>query len=319
MNYTNEEYLEIYKTMSYARKFSLVFEEYAMKGILPGFHHLSLGQEGLTVGVWTERGENDWIMPAHRCRPMFGWGTDIEAYLAEILGKKTGLCGGLSGDSHIYVPQYRVGPSSGMLGYSQNMGVGVALAYKLKKVDGCVVIGIGDGGFEEGVISEALNMIAIWKLPVVFYIDNNGYGISTPAKYSSAINDLSERAAGFGLPGSSYDATDVFLVKDVMHEAMAKARRGEPSVVEFRTNRWQGHFVGDPATYRDPAEVEEAKMNRDPMKWCRNFMLLHKVATEAEMDAIDQEREAYVRSIVEKTLAAPGKTREDVLRPVFAD
>lgn len=319
MSYTGTEYLEIYKVMAYARKFSLVFEEYAMKGILPGFHHLSLGQEGLTVGIWTEKGENDWIIPAHRCRPMFGWYADPQTYLMEILGKRTGLNGGMSGDSHIFLPKKRIGPSSGMLSYAQSMSVGVGLTYKMDNIDGCVIVGIGDGGFNEGVIAEALNMTAIWKLPIVWYIDNNGYGISTSAKDVYAINDLSERAKGFGLPGSSYDGTDVFLVKEVMREAKARARRGEPSVVEFRTNRWQGHFVGDPAKYRDSALVEEAKANRDPVKWCRNFVLLHTDATEEKLDAIDKEQEAYVRELVQNALDAPLKTREDILRPVFAD
>ena len=186
----------------------------------------------------------------------------------------------------------------------------------MDKIDGCVVIGCGDGTLNEGVVSEALNLIAAWKLPVVWYVQNNGYSIASRFTDVTGLQDMSQRAQGFGIPSGSYDGCDVFLVKEVMREAIAKARRGEPSLCEFRTTRWTGHFLGDPQEmYRDMAEVADAKANRDAVKWCRNFMLNHKVAGEAELDAIDAAQEAHLREVILKCLEAPGKSREYVRDP----
>jgi pyruvate dehydrogenase E1 component alpha subunit len=192
------------------------------------------------------------------------------------------------------------------------MGAGVALGYKMDKVDGCVVIGHGDGTLNEGVISETLNMVATWKLPVVWVIENNGIAVSTKVEDSNAIIDLSERGRGFGLPSSSYDATDVLLVREVMREAMAKAKRGEPSLSEFRTVRWLGHFVGDPDLCRDGNIVTDARANRDSLIWFRNHLLAKKMATVEEMDAIDAASDKEIRDSLDFALKQPGKTPEDV-------
>lgn len=318
--YSKKEYLEVYEMLSFSRGFGEITEEYVFKGGLPGFHHPALGEEGMNVGIFSELGPNDWVVPAHRSRSMMAWKIGVKNYIMEMIGKKGGVNGGLSGDSHIFAPQYKVGPYSGLLGQAQSLGAGVALNYKLDKVDGCVVLGVGDGAMNEGIVAETLNIIAAWKLPVVFYIQNNGYGMSMKPEEVTGLTDLAQRGQGFGLPSGTYDATDVFLVKEVMREAMAKARKGEPSFLEFRTTRWTGHFIGDPAVYRDPHEVAVAKANRDPIKWNRNFLLSHEIATEEELNAIDKAQRDILYAAFEESLASPAKTCADVtdLKKVYA-
>ncbi|OLS33772.1 thiamine pyrophosphate-dependent dehydrogenase E1 component subunit alpha [Bacillus sp. MRMR6] len=320
MSYTKEEYLEIYKMLSFSRLFGEITVEYVMKGILPGFHHPGLGEEALMVGIFSELGTDDWIVPQHRCRPMMAWKLGKREYVKEILGRKGGINGGMSGDSHFFVPEKKVGPYDGLLGQAQALAAGVALNYKMNKTNGCVVIGAGDGTMNEGVVAEALNIIAAWKLPVVWYIQNNGYGMSMKPEEATGLRDLSQRGEGFGLLSSTYDGVDVFLVKEVMREAMARARKGEPSLVEFRTTRWTGHFIGDPTVYRDQTEVAVAKANRDPIKWNRNFMLAHNLASEDQLNLIDEELRKEVYSIFDDSLEAPIKSRADVsdLSKVFA-
>lgn len=315
MTNTKEEFLDIYKMLTFSRSFGEVVTEYVMKGALPGFHHPALGEEALMVGIFSELGSEDWIVPAHRCRPMLAWKLGPRNYIMEITGKKGGFNLGMSGDSHYYEPEKKVGPYDALLGQAQAIATGIALNYKMNKTDGCVVIGAGDGTMNEGVIAEALNIIAAWKLPVVWYIQNNGYGMSMKPEDATGLRDLSQRGQGFGLPSATYDGNDVFLVKEVMREAIARARKGEPSLVEFRTTRWTGHFIGDPASYRDPNEIAVAKANKDPLKWNRNFLLAHEIATEAELNAIDKEQRKEVYAAFEDALASPAKTCADVTDP----
>ncbi|WP_094607541.1 Acetoin:2,6-dichlorophenolindophenol oxidoreductase subunit alpha [Sporomusa silvacetica DSM 10669] len=320
MEYSKQEYLKTYEFMIYSRLFEEICEEYVMKGIAGGFHHLGLGDEAVGVGAFSELGPNDWIVPEHRSRPMLSKKFGEHEFISEMLAKPNGMNAGMAGDTHYFVPDKKAGPYSGLLGQTQAMAAGIALNYKLDKIDGCVVIGCGDGTLNEGVIAEALTMIAAWKLPVVWYVQNNSWGMSMPAKKINAINDLSERGLGFGLPSASYDGNDVFLVRDVMREAMAKARKGEPQFIEFKTTRWSGHFVGDPQQYRDLVEVEDAKANKDCVKWCRNYLLVRKIATAEELDTIDAAQSKNLYAAFDAALAEPDKTPEDILDPgkIFA-
>lgn len=319
MNYTTEEYFEMYHQLSFARAYYLIFEEYAMKGIIPGFHHLGMGQEGVMVGIHMEKRPQDWYNSTHRTHPMSALDLGLKPWLGELFAKKNGFAGGMSGEAHMCDPNLHIGPISGLLGATPAMSAGIALAYKMDGRPGCVITGHGDGTTNEGVISEALNMVATWKLPVVWVIDNNGIALSADPKKTNAIADLSERAKGFGLPGSSYDASDVMLVREVMREAIQKAERGEPQLIEFRSCRWLGHFVGDPDLCRDPGIVKEAREKRDPLKNLREYLLGHNLFTAGELDAEDQKNDTEIRAAVEDVLTWPEKSPEDVLCSPLAE
>lgn len=316
MEYTKIEYMDMYETLSFCRSYYLVFEEYALKGVLPGFHHLGLGQEGLMLGLAAEIGEEDWFTSTGRNHPILAKTFGVKEYLCELFCRRTGFAGGMSGEAHWVMAEKKRGPMSGLLGATPSMGAGIALGYKLDKKDGCVVISHGDGTLNEGMISEALNIVAAWKLPVVWVVENNGIAVSTTPKQANAIGDLSERGRGFGLPTSSYDGTDVLLVREVMREAMAKARNNEPSMIEFRTTRWLGHFVGDPDLCRDENVVLDARANRDPLIWYRNHLIAKKIAVAEDLDAIDKATDKEIRDAIEYAMSQPVKTKEDVFRPV---
>lgn len=319
MSYTKEEYLKTYEAISYARNYFLVFEELGSKGVLPGFHHLRLGQEAYAAGIYLEVQPNDWVMPELSYHPFTGKTVGLDKWLCELLAKQGGLNGGWGGEAHWFSREGRIGPWSGFVGSSAGVAVGEALAMKMDKVDGCVVFQSGDGAVNEGIYSESLNLAAIWKLPIVFVIDNNGIALSTFTKDSNAIQDLSERGKGFGLPGSSYDGSDVFLVREVMREAMAKARRCEPSVIEFRTTRWLGHFVGDPDVKREARLIKEEREKRDVLKLCANVIISNNIATAAELEEINAKNAAYVRERVMWTLEQPNNTPEALFnKKIFA-
>jgi pyruvate dehydrogenase E1 component alpha subunit len=314
MSYSKEEYLKVYEDMTYTRAFDEVAEEYFLSGKLVTFHHLGIGDEAVAVGVFEELGPNDWIIPQHRNRPMVAKRVGELDYIAEIITKKNDFLGGYSGDSHLYDVSKKIGPYSGLLGQAQALGAGVALAYKMDRIDGAVVVGCGDGTLNEGVIAEAFNYISAWKLPVAFYIENNGMGMSMPPDKVTGIRDLSERGQGFGIPSASYDGTDVFLVKEVMREAIAKARKGEPTISEFRTTRFGGHFVGDPDLCRDKSIVEEAR-KKDPVKLCADFLISGGYADAGGLKEIDKAQKDRLYGLFDEALTFEQKTFEEVIDP----
>lgn len=311
MSFTKEEYLDTYRLTYFSRRHEEIHYELLMAGKSLGGVHLSLGEEAVFCGVYSEVGPDDWFMPHHRARPVCAQQYGIRSFTAEVQAKPFGGQGGMAGGAHYWSKEKRIGPRIALLGQTQTVGAGIAQYFKQTNTPACVVMGAGDGDLNLGAVSETLNIIAAMKLPVAFYIQNNGYAISTPTEYSSGIDSLAERAAGFGLPSASYDGHDVYLVREVMREAIARARKGEPSVSEFRTTRWAGHFVGDPDNYRDPNVVAEAKKNKDPLVLARDFLLTNKIATEEEIRAIELEQEAVLEDAFNYAISGERLSREE--------
>ncbi|MGI6090293.1 MAG: thiamine pyrophosphate-dependent dehydrogenase E1 component subunit alpha [Saccharofermentanales bacterium] len=317
MSFTKEEYLKTYEITYFSRIREEKHFQVLMEGRSTGGVHLAHGEEAVSAGIYSELTEDDWFLPHHRAKPVCALRYGVKSFEAEIQAKKFGGQQGMGGGSHYYMHSNKIGPRIAILGQCQAVGTGIAQYYKLKKIPGCVVIGSGDGDLNLGAVAEALNIIAAFKLPVAFYIQNNGYAISTTSKYSTGLDSLAERARGFGLPTASYDGTDPFLVKEVMREAMARARKCEPSVVEFKTNRWKGHFVGDNEIYRDKSEVEEAMANSDPVKIARNFILDNNIATEEELLAIEKEQDRIVDEAFEYATSGDTFNREETREHVM--
>ena len=317
MEFTKEKCLDIYKKLSFCRVYEQVLFDAVRSGKCPGMCHPAFGQEGFFVGVQEAMQEEDWLSPQWRGDAQFCLRMGVKEFTTEMLGKRNGPSGGLGGSDHIYSAKDKVGLMSGYLGQGVALGVGVGLAYKLEHRKGCVVVGIGDGEMNEGAISEVLNMTAIYKLPVVIYIHNNGWGMSTSYKKTNAIETMAKRADGFGLPHKTISGTNVMEIIDVMEDACEKARKGEPSVIEFITTRWQGHFFtgagGDDDSYRDTAAIAAEKVRTDPVAFFRNYVLAKGYATEEELDAIDKEQLAVTEDAFEFGLNSPNKTKEDCL------
>jgi len=321
MEFTKQEYLSTYGELYFARAFELKTEELALQGKLAGFFHLTLGAEAIMVGAHSELGPNDWLQPHFRGHPLFALQLGINEFTAEMLGKQKGTYNGLAGAAHLFSKSKKMGPYCGMLGYYQTMAAGVAFAYKVDKVDGCVVMLAGDGTMNEGVVSEVLNLMAIWKLPVAWFIQDNKYAISTKTSDTLGIDKVAERAKGFGLPYNTVDGNNVYEVKAVMREAIIKARKGEPSITAFESTRWKGHFIGDPDFYRDQDEVQKAIEKTDPLKLAQQTLLKGGHATETELRAIEAEQDEIIRKAFEYGMNSPAKTWEDVNNPalVYAD
>lgn len=315
MEYTKEQYLQIYGWLYFSRRYEELSIEYMLAGKGKVMYHLATGEEAVSIGIYSVLGEDDWLVPHFRARPMIALRYGLRDFAAEVHSRSNAPQLGLAGGSHFMHFENRVMIPSAMIGQPVAYGAGIALSMKMDKKPGCVVIGVGDGGLNEGVVFETLNMIAAWKLPVAFYIQNNSLSISTDHSAATGLTNLADRAKGYGLPSASYDGNDVFLVAEVMREAVERARCGEPSVTEFFTTRWEGHFYGDPSVYRNPAVVEKAKEERDGVKNNRNFLLGNHIAAEKELLAVEMEQERLIRDSFDYAFESPELTRDEVRDP----
>lgn len=316
MQYDKKEYLKMYGQLYFARNYETKIEEVFTSGKLPGFYHLSIGQEAIQMGIINELGPNDWFAPHFRSHPAFALRCGVREFTCEMTAKQTGPNHGIASYAHLLVPEKKVGPSNGMLGQTQSIAAGIAQAYKAQKIDGCVVIGCGDGTMQEGVVSEVLNMISAWKLPVAWYVERNDYAISTQVSSVIGTADTVERGKGFGIPSNSYSGDDIILVREVMKEAIERARRGEATISEFRTYRWRGHFVGDPADYRDPAYLQEAKSKHDPLVINRNFLLDNGLVTKSELDEVEKQQMEIINDAFAYADTCPANTPDVVLNQI---
>ncbi len=235
-------------------------------GRMPGFIHLSIGQEGVAAGGCAPLRPDDAVTSTHRGHGHYlAKGGSLRGLLAELLGKATGCCRGKGGSMHIADVAAGYLGANGVLTAGLPLGCGVGLSAKLWRTDQVCVAFFGDGAANRGPFHEAVNLAAIWRLPVVFLCENNGWASTTPFADSTAGGSIAARAAGYGIPGATVDGNDALAVHDAVAAAVARARAGAgPSLLEARTVRWQGHFEGDPQGYRAKAEVAEGR-RADPV------------------------------------------------------
>jgi pyruvate dehydrogenase E1 component alpha subunit len=309
MTFSREEMLETYEKLSFCRYYEKKYEDGAISGEIKGFTHVALGEEAVFAAELTERGPNDWLFPndvrsLSLNAALFG----PRLWTAEGNGRITGVNKGVAGAGHVFSREHRFGPCFALLGAQNGVATGIALAMKLNKVDGCCIAAIGDGTINEGIVSESLNMVAIYKLPFLLLIRNNQFGMGMSVKQHSAV-ELSDRLKGFGLPCTTVDGRDVLAVKAAMRESLAKARQGEPCGLEVKTVRWTGHFVGDPQAYRDKKEAASAR-EFDPMKSYRAYLTGGKIFTTEELDAIDKKNIEIIEDAFAYALSCPGKSKE---------
>ena len=313
-----KDYLKLYQRMLEIRVFEERAAELFMKGELPGFLHPSIGQEAVPVGVCAVLKENDYIISTHRGHgDILAKGADLKKMFAELFGKRSGYCKGKGGSMHIADLDLGILGAVGVVGSCIPIGNGAALAFQMNQTGQVVVTFFGDGASNTGQFHEGLNMASTWNLPVVFVCQNNGVALSTPQGVHQKIKDVSVRAKAYDIPGVTVDGMDVLAVKEVAEAAAARARRGEgPTLIEAKTYRYMGHFVGEPGTdYRTKEEVESWK-KKDAIERFKNTILQKKLATAAEVAKIEQ----GVRDAVEEAIRfgresadpKPEETLEDV-------
>lgn len=311
---------EALRRMYLIRLFEEGAEESYMRGLIHGTMHLSIGQEASAMATCMELTDADKITSTHRGHGhCIAKGADVGRMFAEFFGKETGYCRGRGGSMHIADIKTGNLGANGIVGGGLPIAVGAALSAKRLGRDEVTVCFFGDGANNEGAFHEALNMAAIWKLPVIFVCENNRYGMSTPAAYATAVPNIADRAAAYAMPGVTVDGNDFSAVAEAVHRAVARARAGEgPSLVENLTYRWRGHSKSDRNRYRTRDEIEEW-IARDPIARFRSELIAHGVLDGAGADAVEAEARAAVAEGIEFARQSPAPAIGDVTRYVHAE
>ncbi len=287
---TKERALWIYRKMLEIRSFEETAWTLFCENKIHGSVHLYLGEEAIAASVCSYMTDEDCITSTHRGHGhCIAKGGDLGRTLAEMMGKDTGYCRGRSGSMHIADFSKGNLGANAIVGGGVPIAVGAALSMKMQqKKDRFVVSFFGDGACSQGTAHESMNLAALWKLPLIFCVENNGYAISLPLKDNIPTQHITDRAAAYGMPGYSVDGNDVEAICEAMEKALAHVLAGEgPVLLECRTGRWMGHWTGDPELYRTREEVEELK-RREPIGRFRKRMLEEGLADEAELTAIEE-------------------------------
>jgi pyruvate dehydrogenase E1 component alpha subunit len=278
--------------------------EVVKSGELPGSVHLYIGQEAVAVGVCSNLTRDDWIASTHRGHGHFlAKGGDPHAMIAEIFGRATGICHGKGGSMHVADFSQGILGANGIVGGGIGLAVGAALAAQLDGQGRVSVVFFGDGGANQGVVMEAINLAAIWKLPLLLVCENNGFSEFSPTATVTA-GEIGQRAQPFGVPSVAVDGNDVFAVRDVAEQAVARARLGRgPTLIEARTYRWRGHVETEKSflsrSYREEQEITEWQQ-RDPITRLEAMLLREGSASQRKIDDVH----AQVAQTVEQAFAA---------------
>jgi len=282
---TNEQVKNMYETMLKIRKFETRAKDLFAEGKVGGFVHLYIGEEAVATGACANLKEDDYITSTHRGHGhIIAKGGDLKYMMAELYQKETGYCKGKGGSMHIADATKGILGANGIVGAGHNIAVGAGLAIQYKKTKQVCVCFFGDASTNQSTFHEALNMASVWKLPVIFVCENNGYGISVSQARHQAITDVSVRASAYNIPGVTVDGNDVFAVYEAVGEAVSRARKGQgPTLIECKTYRWRGHFEGDPTVYRPEGELENW-IKKDPIPRIEKYLLENSIMTEAEIN-----------------------------------
>ena len=321
MELDKQKLLQMYRNMLRIRRFEERLAEESARGNIPGLLHLYVGEEAVAVGACSALRKEDYITSTHRGHGhCIAKGGDLRKMMAELFAKETGYCKGRGGSMHIAAPDIGIVGCSGIAGAGIPIAAGVGLSSKLRKTDQVCVSFFGDGASNTGAFHEGMNLASLWELPVVYVLENNLYAISTPAVRSSKLKNISDRAAAYGMRSAMADGMDVLSVYQAVSEAVERARKGQgPTLVECKTYRFRGHHEGDPKkgeTYRTKQEMDEWE-KRDPIIRLGDKMIKDRKATQAELDAINQETMKEIEDAVAFAKQSPSPKPEDVTSYLF--
>lgn len=313
---------ETSKEMLYKLYAARIFEERVnemfMRGMIHGTTHLSVGQEGVAVGAIYAVNSDDLIMSNHRGHShCIAKDADVKKMMCELLGREYGFCKGMGGSMHIVDIASNNYGANGIIGPAIPIATGIALALKKDNDEKVILDFFGDGTSNTGSFHEALNMAALWKLPIVYICENNQYGMSTSVKKTVSVPDIADRAAAYGIPGVVVDGNDVFAMMKAVGEAAERARKGEgPTLIEAKTYRWLGHSKSDKRAYRTREEEAQWK-EKCPIKRFETYMLQNGFE-ESELKAIYKQAEDYMEEAVNFAMEAPTVSMEQAKSLVYA-
>ncbi|REJ13738.1 MAG: pyruvate dehydrogenase (acetyl-transferring) E1 component subunit alpha [Bacillaceae bacterium] len=316
---TQEKAKWIFQKMHEIRQFEDKVHEIFSKGVLPGFVHLYAGEEAVAVGICAHLDDKDYITSTHRGHGhCIAKGCDLNGMMSEIYGKATGLCNGKGGSMHIADVEKGMLGANGIVGGGFPLAVGAGLTAKLKKSGAVAVCFFGDGANNHGTFHEGINLAAIWKLPVVFVAENNGYAEATPFEYASSCKNIADRAQAYNIPGEVVDGKDVVAVYEAAERAVARARNGEgPTLIECKTYRNYGHFEGDAQTYKSAEEKQKHLQENDAIAKFRHYILSNQLVSEQELLNIEQQVTKAVEEAVHFAEKSPFPSAEDLLKDVY--
>jgi acetoin:2,6-dichlorophenolindophenol oxidoreductase subunit alpha len=314
-----DDLLQAYRTMRTIREFEERLHVDFARGDIPGFVHLYAGEEAAGTGIMMHLHDGDRIASTHRGHGhCIAKGVDVVAMMKEIYGRKGGACQGKGGSMHIADLGRGMMGANGILGAGAPLVCGAALAAKFRGQGDVAISFVGDGASNQGTFLESLNLAAVWNLPAIFVVENNGYAESTSRDYAVAVDSYVDRAADFGLPGVTVDGTDFFAVYEAAGEIIKRARGGGgPSLLECKMVRFHGHFEGDAQTYRGPGELEDIRANHDCIKKFAARITGAGVVNQAELAAIDEQARALIERAVQEAKAAPPPAAADLLTDVY--
>ncbi len=291
-----DEELSAYKQMLLIRRFEEKAGQLYGMGLIGGFCHLYIGQEAVVIGMQMAAREGDQVITGYRDHGhMLATGMEARGVMAELTGRKSGYSAGKGGSMHMFSKEKNFYGGHGIVGGQVSLGTGLAFANKYRGNGAVCLTYFGDGAANQGQVYESFNMAELWKLPIVYVIENNRYAMGTSVVRSSAQTDFSRRGASFNIPGEQVDGMDVRAVKAAAERAIAFTRAGKgPYILEMQTYRYRGHSMSDPAKYRAKDEVDKMRTDHDPIEQVRQRLIEKKWANEDELKKID----AGIRAVV---------------------
>jgi len=315
------ELLRYYRDMLLIRRFEEKAGQMYGMGLIGGFCHLYIGEEAVVVGVMAAVEEGDTIVTSYRDHGhMLASGMDPKGVMAELTGRRGGYSQGKGGSMHMFSREKNFFGGHGIVGAQVPIGTGLAFAHKYRDNHRVSLTFLGDGAMNQGQVYESFNMAALWKLPVVYIIENNKYGMGTSVSRASASHDLFSRGAPFGIPGHQVDGMNVIAVRDAAAEAVECARTGKgPYILEMLTYRYRGHSMSDPAKYRSRDEVNRMREEHDPIDQAKKRLLDLNFADEAKLREIDKEVKDIVTAAAEFAQDSPEPDPSELWTDVYAE
>lgn len=314
-----DQRIDLYRQMALIRRFEEAAGEQYGRGHIGGFLHLYIGEEACAVGAIAAIRREDYVVTHYRDHGhALAKGCSPRAVMAELFGKATGVSHGMGGSMHLFCATNRLMGGYAIVGGHLGIGMGIGLGIKHRQGDEVCVAFFGDGSVNEGAFHEALNMAALWQVPVIFFCENNLYAMGTALKRATAVPDIYRRAEVYAIPSTQVDGMDVEAVYRATSEAVERARRGGgPTLIEAMTYRFKGHSMADAMTYRTAEEVEQWRP-RDPLTIYRARLLQQGDADDATLDAVEREVNAVVDDAVRFAEESPEPTLDELRRLEYA-
>ena len=312
--------IKFYQDMLLIRRFEEKAGQLYGMGLIGGFCHLYIGQEAVVVGLEAAAKEGDKRITSYRDHGhMLACGMDPNGVMAELTGRSGGYSKGKGGSMHMFSKEKNFYGGHGIVGAQVPLGAGLAFADKYMENESVTFTYFGDGAANQGQVYETFNMAALWKLPVIFVIENNQYAMGTAQERSTSSPEIYTRGDSFGIKGEAVDGMDVVAVRDAGVKAAAHCRAGKgPYILEIKTYRYRGHSMSDPAKYRTREEVQKMRAQRDPIESIRSLLVSEKLSTEEEIKIIDKEIKEIVNSCAEYAKESPEVPAEELWTDIYA-